>query len=352
MSYSAAHVPPSPAAAAAMSNSASATVVRRQIQQAAAAAAARSAVHHHHPPQPTALHNFIGGATGLSFAFAVMHPLDTIKTRMQAAPAPGAAAAESATAATASSSVGARIAATARSVFSRRMLQIVSRGFVASVAGAAPQGGLRLSSYEATKARLAPYLPDAPTTVTTLSALVGDLASSLVKVPREVITARLQTNYYGTAPMSGTAVAQRIVRDEGPAALWRGFGPIVARDAPFMVILFVSYETFKARYQVHVDSEHIPTGPSVLFGGVSGALAGFSTTPLDVLRTRVMTAKPGVDGQRPRVGIVGGLQQIYKEGGVRGLYRGSVARGTWWLCVCSMFFPIYEATKMTAAEYL
>ncbi|KNE71304.1 hypothetical protein AMAG_20331 [Allomyces macrogynus ATCC 38327] len=201
-----------------------------------------------------------------------MHPLDTIKTRMQAAPASGAAV-EAATTAT-SSSVGARIAATARSVFSRQMLQIVSRGAVCV-------------SRRTRRPRrvLAPFLPDAPTTVTTLSALVGDLASSLVKVPREVITARLQTNYYGTAPMSGTAVAQHI-------------------------------------------------------------------TPLDVLRTRVMTAKPGANGQRSRVGIVGGLQQIYKEGGMRGLYRGSVARGTWWLCVCSMFFPIYEATKMTAAEYL
>ena len=33
---------------------------------------------------PTATHAFIAGAGGLSAAFAIMHPLDTLKTRIQA----------------------------------------------------------------------------------------------------------------------------------------------------------------------------------------------------------------------------------------------------------------------------
>ncbi|ORZ31679.1 mitochondrial carrier domain-containing protein [Catenaria anguillulae PL171] len=319
-------------------------------------------------PEPTTGHAFVAGAVGLSLAYATMHPLDSLKTIIQAASDP-------------SSSAAAKFKD--RPAGFKPIWNMLSRGFTASVLGAAAQGGLRLSSYETTKKYLAPYGGAAhPVAMTTFAALVGDLASSIVKVPREVVTARMQTGFYSGpgAPKTAIEVVGRIVRDEGPLALWQGFGPIIARDGPFMIVLFVTYESFKARYNnnvqataaalatsVRVRDGRVPapshahagssmvevpvisTSQSTLFGGISGALAGFTTTPLDVLRTRVLTTATAVQQARPK-GIVSGLTDIYRQdGGVKALYRGAVARSAWWFCVCSIFFPTYEAVKEACA---
>ncbi|KAI9173304.1 hypothetical protein H9P43_007435 [Blastocladiella emersonii ATCC 22665] len=315
-----------------------ATAAARRL---AAASSSHFARHLHHPTSvavtrdpPTTPAAFFSGATALALAYASMHPLDTIKTRIQAG--------------------------TATSTTARDLLRVLSRGFAASVVGAAPQGGIRFAAYEATKTAFATHAPEAPPTLAiTLSALVSDLASSVVKVPREVITARLQVTAQGAAPLSAGDVARQVVREEGVLGLWRGFLPIVCRDGPFMIVLLVTYENFKAQYQAsrlaavraaegpHSTVPEIPTAPSALFGGISGALAGFVTTPLDVLRTRVLTSTAAAKAQP---GIVQGLRAIYREdGGVKGLYRGAAWRSSWWFGTCLLFFPVYEKLKELAA---
>ncbi|KAJ3092029.1 hypothetical protein HK102_011377 [Quaeritorhiza haematococci] len=126
--------------------------------------------------------NFCAGGIALSTAFAVMHPLDTLKTRMQAA------------AGSTSSTVGAQSNAL-RSILSWQALRSLSTGFFTSVLGAGPQGGLRLATYEFTKSHLlhtpsaskshvSTYIPTfGPIAASTISAICGDVASSIVKVP-------------------------------------------------------------------------------------------------------------------------------------------------------------------------
>lgn len=71
--------------------------------------------------------NFISGGVALSTAFAVTHPLDTLKTRMQATVGSG------------------RPGLTLRSIFTRDLLRTLGRGFVTSVTAAAPQVSHRCS---------------------------------------------------------------------------------------------------------------------------------------------------------------------------------------------------------------
>lgn len=174
-----------------------------------------------------------------------------------------------------------------------------------------------------------------------MSAVAGDLASSVAKVPREIITTRLQTGLYGS---SAVQVAQSILKAEGPQGLFRGFASTTARDAPFMVILFVTYENFRrAHERIWSGEGQVPTVASTIFGGLSGGLAGFLTSPFDAMKTRIMTGK----GQ----GMRGVLRSLYMEQGGsvsrvgQELFVGAGARSVWWLCVCSIFFPTYEALK-------
>ncbi|KAG2188033.1 hypothetical protein INT44_000784 [Umbelopsis vinacea] len=310
--------------------------------------------------------HFIAGAVSLSVSYSCMHPLDTIKTRIQAN--------------TTSSSL--------RAVFTRETARSLGKGFFASVVGAAGQGGARFSTYEYCKSHLLPKKGQAASIgqlgvipATALSAVIGDLASSVVKVPREVVTAKLQTDYYANLsqkPTTGFVIRQTLL-EEGPRGLFKGFWAIAARDSPFMVILLVSYENFKAlhhrsvkrdlldrvkRNHPHVvataaleDIEiDIPTFKSIMFGGVSGFLAGYFTTPMDVLRTRMITnkrvagiaapvtvmqtARSMLDKAMETKSTVGKVKRVFGS-----FFSGAIPRSLWWFGICGIFFPGYESLK-------
>ncbi|KAI8052478.1 mitochondrial carrier domain-containing protein [Syncephalis plumigaleata] len=313
--------------------------------------------------------NFISGGVALALAYAIMHPLDTFKTRLQA------------------TAVTATVSPPIKGLLSKETLSILSKGFLASVTGAAPQGALRLATYELAKGYLMhvppvsershpvpgwmPQLSQVPASA--VAATIGDLTSSIAKVPREVITTRLQA---GTATSSRAAIEQ-VLNTEGVRGLFRGFWSTTLRDVPFMMILFTTYENFKLAHQrgwrplgghphENGDVNGVPTLASTLFGGVSGAIAGFLTTPFDVIKTRVMTetrtnlgvasGKQGVVGTstasltvreaarniiaearaHPRPGTLA-LGQVF--------FTGAIPRSVWWFCICSLFFPVYERTK-------
>jgi solute carrier family 25 S-adenosylmethionine transporter 26 len=220
--------------------------------------------------------NFISGAIGLSTAFAIMHPLDSLKTQLQA-----------------------------KQALSRsKIFSTLSRGFTASVLGAGPQGGLRLATYEYTKSMLSQkgtcskrsnpsFLSIC--TISAASAIVGDLVSSIVKVPREVITSRLQVGADSTALALNNRSSpswitfKEILKENGYAGLFRGFWSTTLRDCPFMITLFTTYEAFKLNSSLltpsyfHSDEAgSLSTVQSILFGGVSGCFAGLLTVPFDV----------------------------------------------------------------------
>ena len=277
--------------------------------------------------------NAVAGGLALPLSFAVMHPVDTIKTRMQA--------------------VNTKIAGNgsffthARSAFQSAGVAMLQRGFLTSVAGAAPQGALRLGTYGVMQQRLDPYF-DSPVLRNAIGAIVGDVASSVVKVPREVLVQRLQTGIYSSL---GEAV-RSVIKAEGWRGLFTGYVSTTLRDIPFMVVLFTSYEQFKLwkirltlttthhRGKHDVDKEWSDL-ETVLWGGISGGLAGFSTTPLDVVKTRIMTeTKKGANRK-----LTHHLSTIFREEGPRGLFVGAMPRSGWWFCVCSIFFFSFERVR-------
>lgn len=173
----------------------------------------------------------LAGGLALPLAVGLMHPLDTVRTSMQLSGAQG-------------------FQESLRALLRGRQLL---RGFGASFAAAAPQGAIRMASYESCKERLGRSF-EVRSFGVAVSAVAADLASSVVKVPRELVTQRMQTGHYAS---SSEAVRQiwmkawgsktsRSGRQEGLRGLFHGYLSTATRDTPFMVLLFFSYEQFKA----------------------------------------------------------------------------------------------------------
>ena len=182
------------------------------------------------------------------------------------------------------------------------------------------------------------------------------------KVPREVITARLQSGM-DAHELSSThtkspalQTCKIVIREQGFKGLFRGFWSTTARDWPFMIILFTTYESFKQNHHRFIPSSSfksrnpdkyveeeeisITTLKSTIFGGISGGLAGFLTTQFDVIKTNIMTHKeqgfaPNKSSDTPNsskrsLSIANVGREIWSTGGSKAFFAGGGARSIWW----------------------
>lgn len=115
--------------------------------------------------------------------------------------------------------------------------------------------------------------------------------------------------------------------------LYRGAGITIAREIPFTVLQFTMWESLKEGYAKRVAAKNgdgsvgvVPASTSAMFGSVAGAISAGLTTPLDVVKTRVMLARRGGDEGRVRVRDV--VREISKEG-FGAFWRGIGPRVAW-----------------------
>ena len=95
----------------------------------------------------------------------------------------------------------------------------------------------------------------------------------------------------GTAVSSHwTSLAPKILREEGPAAFWKGNTAAVVRVVPYMSMTFLTYEEYKAT----LTGLGVPKQASTLTAGsLAGVTAVILTYPLDLARaTMAMPSSP------------------------------------------------------------
>lgn len=136
------------------------------------------------------------------------------------------------------------------------------------------------------------------------AASCGEAAACLVRVPTEVIKSKMQT---GTGGADGGLIPTiRMIKQERIGkgnfltpylgGLYRGYGITLMREIPFAAIQFPLYERFKVEWS-KLQGKQVSALQAAACGSVSGAIAGAATTPLDVVKTRLMlgTDQHGVE---------------------------------------------------------
>ncbi|KAG0026086.1 hypothetical protein BGZ82_009645 [Podila clonocystis] len=299
---------------------------------------------------PPYLDVLIAGGMGGTIADFLMHSVDTVKTRLQGQPSANPPKYNN--------------MFHAYSTILRE--EGVSRGLYSGVApamtGSLPGTTLYFGTYEYTKRTLtAAGCPD--TLAHLAGGSLGDFVASFIYVPSEVLKTRmqLQGRYNNPSFISGYNykntwhALQMIVKYDGVGALYQGYRATLMRDVPFSALQFAFYEKFKVearRWEARPDGQmsmHIETA----CGAVAGGLAGFLTTPLDVMKTLLQTQvkKPSASipsgsitgAHKYYVGIWDGLKWNLKHHGViGGLFRGVGPRVFWTSLQSALMFVIYE----------
>lgn len=180
-----------------------------------------------------------------------------------------------------------------------------------------------------------------------LAASVGEVAACAVRVPTEVVKQRAQALQHPTS----LATLRHILdqrRAHGLGHVWRelyrGWNITIMREVPFTVIQFPLWEalkqwrmrqTVKGGIKSRAIPAEIPALESAAFGSVAGAVAAGITTPLDVLKTRLM-----LSSERQKTLAV--LRHIMRESGPRAFFAGIGPRIMWISAGGAIFLGSYQ----------
>lgn len=174
------------------------------------------------------------------------------------------------------------------------------------------------------------------------SASGGEVVACIVRVPTEVIKQRMQTGQHRSVAQS----LRSIIKAEGIIGLYRGYAMTVFREIPFTCVQFPLYEYFKRTWGSKMKRP--PSSiEAALFGSIAGGTAAAVTTPLDVVKTRIMLSQRRCgDGYGT---ILSTFQTIVKEEGAVALFKGIVPRVTWISIGGAVFLGTYEFVLLNIA---
>lgn len=291
-----------------------------------------------------------GAVAGLTVDLS-LYPLDTIKTRLQKSRK------------TLSSSPDGQISKPPAPSL-RQTIRGIYAGLPSVLLGSAPSAAFFFIVYDGVKRSL---LSSPSTSISTsqqpsptwqqtfvahsLASSLGEIAACTVRVPTEVIKQRAQAGLFGGSSLLALKdilslrhpdASGKTKRGYGQVIreLYRGTGITIAREIPFTVLQFTMWENMKDAYARRTllssgsegseGQQQIPASTSALFGSIAGAIAAGLTTPLDVIKTRVMLARRGDEGgEAGRVRVRDVVRGIAREEGFGAFWRGIMPRVTW-----------------------
>ncbi|PYH64746.1 putative mitochondrial carrier protein [Aspergillus vadensis CBS 113365] len=322
----------------------------------------------------------------LSGAFAVLivdflvYPIDTLKTRIQS-PTYNQIYKDATT------------GAINRKLLFRGLYQGVGSVILATL----PASGAFFTTYEGLKHTLTTtqQSPLPTPIIHSLSSCVAESVSCFILTPAEVIKQNAQVytnpnpNLYPNDPKkppsstrSKTNITLLTLRKfrHRPLSLWSGYTALLGRNLPFTGLNFPLFEYLRglgAGYLLRCrkgdegDGEKGGGGDRDVLGqfgnvqralitGVSAAIAGtvssVVTTPVDVVKTRMMlgagsstsndiTGSGEKRGERRRWGAWEVGKKVYREEGVKGLFKGGAIRSVWTAVSFGVYLCVYEGGR-------
>jgi len=193
-----------------------------------------------------------------------------------------------------------------------------------------PAGALQFAAYEWCKARFADMdLVGAFPEV--LCGAAGALAASVIRVPQEVLKQRCQADIYPNA----LAGFKMCLQADGPMGFYKGYFATISRDVPWNALSFMFFAQAKGLFK-SVTGETPTAGENLLLGALSGMTAAIIMTPVDVVKTRLMTGGA-------TTGILGTMNAIITEEGAATLMKGVVPRVMFLAPLAAMTLSLYEA---------
>eukprot|EP00814_Leptocylindrus_danicus_P000162 CAMPEP_0116007228 /NCGR_PEP_ID=MMETSP0321-20121206/2176_1 /TAXON_ID=163516 /ORGANISM="Leptocylindrus danicus var. danicus, Strain B650" /LENGTH=342 /DNA_ID=CAMNT_0003475887 /DNA_START=509 /DNA_END=1537 /DNA_ORIENTATION=- len=277
------------------------------------------------------------GATATMVGDAIMQPMDCIKTFQMS-----------------EQGSGVNIWSAAKYIFrnygglsgfySGSLVYCLSDGFA---------GSLKFVTFEALKQKFM-----SSTSSSFLCAAIAGLVYVTAIVPGELIKQKLQMNQI-------TSVSEGIVQiysTSGILGFFTGFTGVCLRAVPYTMIELGLYDWIKEWYTAIIiakrkaeDKNRAQLTPNelIVIASMVGGIAGYLTTPLDNIKTKIMLNSSKYSSTGPIVAIMACARDIIESSnanhgdrrGVRSLFDGGVARVAWLMPFTAIYLPLYESIQ-------
>lgn len=283
--------------------------------------------------------HLMAAAIARTISIFIMYPVDAIKTRLQL------------------------------KQINPFRLQGLFNGVGGSLAGQVPYGVLAFGSYEMYKSTLFQYFPNTkPIVLYAVAAVLGDMTGSGWICPSEVVKQQVQAGMHAT---TGAAIAN-IWKNKGLAGFYEGYMGGISRDVPFRVAQLTTFEVTKSLFlkmkkrrllseqmnsknrksnnsrATAIDTSNVELTPieAAMCGAVSGSFSAAITSPLDRIKTLLMTNSQLYGGT-----VLSCATKIWKEEGLAGITTGMVPRVIYIAPSVVIFFVVYEMSQQKLKKY-
>ena len=135
--------------------------------------------------------------------------------------------------------------------------------------------------------------------------------------------------YLGEEPRYKNTLAafKDIIRNEGVLGLWRGVGPTVQRAAILTAAQIPSYDHTK-HYLLEKGFFVEGLKLHIVSSLIAGLVTAIVTSPVDVVKTRVMNEKISVKQTPVYTSSYSCFLKIYSSEGILGFYKGFIPNWT------------------------
>ncbi|KAF7985326.1 hypothetical protein HWV62_6519 [Athelia sp. TMB] len=174
----------------------------------------------------------------------------------------------------------------------------------------------------------------------------GGVSAVLVGHPFDLTKTRLQTAAPGVYTGAVDVVKKTVARD-GVTGLYRGMVPPLLGVTPIFAISFWAYDASKKiifALTPNRTSEQLSIGELAAAGFMSAVPTTLVAGPVE--RAKVMLQVQGQGGSGPKLnGVTEVVRHLYKEGGLRSVFRGTGATLARDGPGSAAYFAAYEVTK-------
>ncbi len=146
-----------------------------------------------------------------------------------------------------------------------------------------------------------------------ISAGCGECVAVLIRTPFELIKQNLQVGNFAT----NKEAIKFIYSSEGCRGFYRGYFITVLREIPFAFIQFPLYEYLKNKIKSKKEITQIHYN---ICGAITGGVAAFITTPIDVIKTKIMTDKSNTNVKHKILKVIKDINSTNKLHFFAGVY--------------------------------
>lgn len=310
---------------------------------------------------PDGIKNGIASGLAAAVVKTVLQPMDTIKTVQQA------------------NRLGMSPLKAMYGIVKARGLLGLWSGIGITILGSSPSVAVYFGVYSSVKTHLNNHLPHDVSQITKLLAVAaaatcGNTVASVLRAPYEVLKQRIQAGEHA----STMEAIRHSWKFDGPMGLFsKGkLSSQILRDVPYAIVTLVSYEILQGivkkalaaktaskmasegtskvrngRKSIPEARTHLSTSSilqklnekpalDAFCGAMAGGLGSLVTTPMDVIKTRMMTGDSG-----RYKSVLDAIRIMYRDEGLKSFFIGTLPRLAHKVPANGLFFLTYEAFR-------